>query len=550
MAAPFRLYNTRTRRVEPFEPLVPGHVGLYVCGMTVYAECHIGHARAMVVFDTFARYLRHRGWKVTFVRNFTDVDDKIIRRAAESGEDALALAQRFVDHFHRDMSALGLANPDLEPRVTTSIPKIVELIGVLIDKGHAYASDGNVWFAVPSFPTYGGLSGQQVDELRSEDPDSGKRHPADFALWKAAKAGEPAWDSPWGSGRPGWHVECSAMAWETLGATIDIHGGGLDLVFPHHENEVAQSECAHGTRYARYWMHNGLLTLGGERVVGDGASTVAQLVERANQDRRRISPIVLDGEADRVLAAAGLDRASVVPDGQSVDVRPPGAKMGKSKGNVVEIHAALAEFPAEALRLYYLQNHYRSPLPYDPTALGEALAMTARLYEAREVAERMGGDEDADSVARALGTDAMAVLALGRAFPAAMEQALDDDFNTAKVLGLLFELARAVNRLSNHKKAAARGGPVVEPALEAFALATSALGLLASTTAAFQAEVRSKRVPLLGMSVADVDARVAARAAARNDKDWATADRLRGELEGAGILVMDRGDGSEWRVRL
>jgi cysteinyl-tRNA synthetase len=550
MAAPFRLYNTRTRRVEPFEPLQPGQVGLYVCGMTVYAECHIGHARAMVVFDTFVRYLRHRDWKVRFVRNFTDVDDKIIVRAIERGEDPLALAQRFIDHFHRDMRDLGLADPDAEPRVTETIGKIVELIGILVERGNAYAADGSVWFSVPTFAQYGGLSGQQVAELRSEDPGSGKRHPADFALWKAAKPGEPSWPSPWGPGRPGWHVECSAMAWDTLGPTIDIHGGGLDLVFPHHENEVAQSECAHGERYARYWMHNGLLTLGGERVIGDGVKTVAELVERANQDRRRSVPITLDAESDQVLAGAGLSRDAVPSAGQAVDLRPPGAKMGKSKGNVVEINQALKEFPAEALRLYYLQHHYRSPLPYDPTTLAEALAMLARLYEAREVAERMGGTEEPDNVARALGADAMTVLELGRKFPEQLYAALDEDFNTARALGLAFELARAVNRLSNHKKAGSRAGPVVAPALAAFRLLGDALGVLATDGAAFQAEVRAKRVPLLGLTVEEVDRKVQERAAARIAKDWSTADRLRAELEGAGIAVMDRGDGSEWRVRL
>lgn len=410
MPAPFRLYNTRTRSVEDFVPQAEDHITLYVCGMTVYDDAHIGHARAMVVFDTFVRFLRHRGWTVKFVRNFTDVDDKIIRRAVECREDALALAQRYIDHFHRDMADLGLAPPDVEPRVTTSIDCIVELIGRLVDRGHAYESSGSVWFDVGSHADYGRLSGQRVDELRSEDAGAGKRSSADFALWKATKPGEPCWPSPWGPGRPGWHVECSAMAWKTLGETIDIHGGGLDLVFPHHENEVAQSECAHGARYANYWMHNGLLTM------------------------------------------------------QS------GQKMGKSLGNVVNIHELLGDYPAEALRLYYLQNHYRHPLPFDENALPDALGMLARLYEAREVAEAMGGDEEPDSVARALGVDAMRVLELSRSFEQVLYACLDDDFNTAAALGHTFELARAVNRMSNHKKATRRGGPVAAEALGAFAL--------------------------------------------------------------------------------
>jgi cysteinyl-tRNA synthetase len=444
----------------------------------------------MVVFDTFVRWARSRAWRVRFVRNFTDVDDKIIQRAAAAGEDPLVWAQRYIDRFHRDTAELGLVAPDVEPRVSNSIDAIVRLIGTLVERGHAYASEGSVWFSVPTFPTYGALSNQKVDELRSEDPGSGKRHPADFALWKGAKAGEPAWDSPWGPGRPGWHIECSAMVREALGQTIDIHGGGLDLVFPHHENEIAQSEAAHGHVYARYWMHNGLLTMAS------------------------------------------------------------GQKMGKSLGNVVNIHDLLREYPAEALRLYYLQNHYRSPLPFDAEALPEALGMLARLYEAREVGEKMAGDGDPDNVSKQLGADAIEVLALGRGFVEAMDAALEDDFNTAMALGRAFELARAVNRLSNHPRAKKAGGPVVAPALAAFGALAEALGLMAMSTPAFQEEVKRKRLPLLGLDAAQIDAMVEARADARRAKDWARADELRGELEARKIAVMDRADGSDWRLRL
>jgi len=486
-----RLYNTMSRTVEDFEPLVPGQIGLYVCGMTVYDDAHVGHARAFVVFDAFVRYLRYRGWKVTFVRNFTDVDDKIIARAAQNGEDAMALADRHIERFHRDTDALGLVRPDIEPRVSTCIDQIQALIGKLVDQGHAYPSDGSVWFDVKSDDGYGKLSGQKVDELRSPDADTGKRHGADFALWKAHKPGEPSWESPWGPGRPGWHIECSAMTWATLGETIDIHGGGLDLVFPHHENEVAQSECAHGKGYARYWMHNGLLTMAS------------------------------------------------------------GQKMGKSLGNAVSICDMVEHFPVESLRMYYLQNHYRSPLPWDPeTALPEALAMLGRLYDARESAEEMGGDEDADSVARALGADAMTCLELGRAFPKAMLGALDSDFNTSQALGLALELARALNRFSNHKKARRRGGPVVAPALAAFQLLGESLGIMAGSTEAFQGEVRAKRLPTLGLTVEHVEQLLRDRTDARASKDWARADAIRDQLEAAHIAVMD-GDGrSEWRIRL
>ena len=490
MAEPLRLHNTLTRKVEDFVPREPGHVRLYVCGMTVYDHCHVGHARAMVVFDSFVRYLRHRGYDVTFVRNFTDVDDKIIVRAKERGVDPLALAQEYVDAFRADANALGLVAPDHEPRVTESMVEIVALIQTLIDKGHAYAAEGSVWFEVATFAEYGKLSHQRVDELRSADESLGKRSPADFALWKAAKTGEPSWPSAWGPGRPGWHIECSAMARMHLGETIDIHGGGLDLVFPHHENEIAQSECGVAQPYVRTWMHNGLLTMAS------------------------------------------------------------GQKMGKSLGNVINVALALEQFPAEALRLYYLHNHYRSPLPWSDEALPEALSMLSRLYDAREKAESLLGEEAPELVAKELGLDAQTVLELGRAFAEKFHNAVDHDFNTAQGLAHLFELARAVNRFGNHKKALTRGRPIVGPALEAFALVEQALGLMALRTADFHEAVKTKRLGALGLERANIEGLLAERAAARANKDWARADAIRKELAEKSILVLDRPDGVEWRVRL
>ncbi len=487
---PFRIYNTATRSVSEFQPQEPGKIGMYVCGVTVYDRSHVGHARAMVVFDTITRYLRHRGWEVNYVRNFTDVDDKIIAAAKQSDEDPLALSQHFIELFREDAEALGLVAPDAEPKVSEHIDVIIEMIQKLVERGHAYTHDGGVWYSVPSFRAYGQLSGQKVDELRSEDPGD-KQHSADFALWKAAKPGEPSWESPWGPGRPGWHIECSAMSTHHLGPTLDIHGGGLDLVFPHHENEIAQSEGATGQPYARYWLHNGLLT-----------------------------------EAS-------------------------GRKMGKSFGNVYDIIEALQLFPAEALRLYYLQSHYRSPIPWDKeTSLEEALSMLARLYEAREVAEVMMGEEPAEAVAEALGRDAQEVLALGRAFSERFYAAMDDDFNTSKALGHLFELARAVNRFSNHKKARKRGAPVVAPALSSFSLVAETIGLMTMDTEDYQAEVRAKRLPTLGLTEAEVQQLLDDRVAARAQRDWARADAIRDELEAKGIAVMDTAQGTDWRVRL
>jgi len=490
MAAPFKIYNTRTRTLEDFDPIEAGKIRLYACGNTVYDHCHVGHARGMILFDSFVRYLRHRGWDVDFVRNFTDVDDKIINRANEIGEDPLALSARFIGEYHNDAEAMGLDTPNKEPKVSESMDDICGLIQSLIDKDHAYQNEGSVWFDVASYSEYGLLSGQKVDELRSADEVAGKRSPADFALWKAVKPGEPSWPSAWGDGRPGWHIECSAMAKSTLGDTIDIHGGGLDLVFPHHENEVAQSVCGNKADYARVWMHHGLLTMAS------------------------------------------------------------GQKMGKSFGNVINVKVALAAFPAETLRLYYLQNQYRSPLPWGEEALPEALAMLSRLYEAREVAEAMGGAEPAAQVAKDMGKDAQTVLDLGTSFSEKFYAAMDQDFNTALAIAHLMELSRAINRFGNVKKANKRGGPIVAAALEAFALANTAIGLMRMTSEEFHADVKAKRLAAMKIDPADIDALIEQRGQARADKNWARADEIRDELDAKSILVMDSADGVQWRVKL
>ena len=490
MAEPFRIYSTLSRQVEDFEPLREGHVGLYVCGVTVYDRPHVGHGMFISKIGTFARNLRYRGWQVNYVRNFTDVDDKIIARAAEQDEDPSALAQRFIDAFHEDTDRMGMLRPDHGPRVTEVIDAIQSMVESLIDKGHAYVNEGTAWFDVRSLPSYGKLSGQKIDELRSPDEVPGKRHPADFALWKAVKPGEPSWDSPWGPGRPGWHIECSAMSIGVLGENFDIHGGGLDLVFPHHENEVAQSEAHSGCGYANYWMHNGLLTVAS------------------------------------------------------------GQKMGKSLGNMSSLQDALLQFPAETLRLYYLQNHYRSPLPWGEEALPDALAMLCRLYEAKEVAQAMGGQEDPAQVARDLGEDAQMVLDLSARFAQRFHAALDDDFNTALALGHVFELVRAINRLSNHKKSKKRGGPVVAGALAALELVPQALGLLGMPVNVFLEEVKDKRLGAMALTRESVEEKISARTQARADRDWGQADALRSELEAMGVVLMDGVDGTTWRIQV
>jgi cysteinyl-tRNA synthetase len=495
MPASIRLHNTLSRSIEPLETREPGKVGLYVCGMTVYDFCHIGHARAMLAFDIVVRHLRHRGYDVTFVRNHTDVDDKIINRAKEQGIDPLALSAKFVAALETDLAGLGLVPPTRTPKVSDHIPDILALIGALVDRGHAYAAEnGDVYFAVETYPGYGHLSGKKLDDLRAGERvaiDASKRHPADFALWKAASGdpAEPTWPSPWGPGRPGWHIECSAMARHYLGDTFDIHGGGIDLVFPHHENEIAQSECGtgHGP-YARYWMHNGHLTLDKE-------------------------------------------------------------KMSKSLGNIVRIRDILREVPAEALRLLFTETHYRSPLPYSTEGLVRALGALDRLYTAKETALEVvarGGTADADS----LGEAGQEVWRLATAFPARFDAAMDDDFGSPEAIAHLFELVRAVNRFGNDKKARARGGAVLAHAVAAFTLAGDVLGVGAMDPAVFFDEVKTKRLAAAGRSVAEFDERVAARSAARAAKDWATADRLRVELDAEGIVIMDNPTGSTWRMRV
>ena len=331
-----RLFNTMTMQKELLQPAVPGEVGVYVCGPTVYSHVHIGNARTFTSFDVVVRYLRYRGLKVRYVRNFTDVDDKIIKAAAETGESPVALAARYVEIFREDARALHLQEPDVAPRVSDHLPEIIAIIQKLVDKGHAYASQGDVYFSVSSDPDYAKLSKRNLDDLcvgERVQPGEQKREPLDFALWKAAKPGEPAWESPWGPGRPGWHIECSAMSAKYLGETFDIHGGALDLIFPHHENEIAQSESANGVTFARYWMHCGFLDL-------------------------------------------------------------EGAKMSKSLGNVVRLRDALTKVDPEALRFFFLSTHYRHPLSFSDKALADAETRMEYFYETlRKVDERVGGKD-------------------------------------------------------------------------------------------------------------------------------------------------------------
>ncbi|RJP20517.1 MAG: cysteine--tRNA ligase [Deltaproteobacteria bacterium] len=477
------VFNTMGNRKEPFAPLVPGKVGIYVCGVTVYDLCHIGHARANVAFDIIVRYLRYSGYRVSYVRNFTDIDDKIIRRAGQEGIPFDAVSAKYIAAFHEDFDRLGLLRPDVEPKATGHIPEIVSLVRRLVDAGKAYAVDGDVYYSVKGFPEYGKLSGKNIDDLLSGarvDVDERKADPLDFALWKASKPGEPSWDSPWGPGRPGWHIECSAMAMKHLGKTFDIHAGGKDLVFPHHENEIAQSEAATGAPFARYWVHNGFVNIDNE-------------------------------------------------------------KMSKSLGNFFTLRDVLKKVNPEVLRFFLASSHYRSPIDYSDRSLGEAKAGLDRLFRVKEKAEACRA---AGAVPSAVpGGEEFAALS---AAPERFAEAMDDDFNTAAALGRLFDAARALNRL-------APAVPSAEPEAAGRFLAGydrldplfAVLGILRMPSAEyFRTAGNEGRMP-----EGEIVARIEARRAARAAKNFSEADRIRVELDAAGVLLEDGKGGTTWKYK-
>ncbi|MEN6595546.1 MAG: cysteine--tRNA ligase [Clostridiaceae bacterium] len=376
-----QIYNTMTRKKEELVPLVPGQISMYACGPTVYNYFHIGNARPFIVFDTMRRYLEYRGYQVKFVQNFTDIDDKMIRRANEEGTTVKALGERFIKEYYHDADALGVQRASVNPRATEHIGEIIALVGTLVEKGHAYVTpEGDVYFAVRSFPGYGKLSGQNIDDLENGarvDPGEAKRDPLDFALWKAEKPGEPSWDSPWGKGRPGWHIECSAMSMSILGQTFDIHAGGQDLIFPHHENEIAQSEAATGKPFARYWMHNGYINV----------------------------------------------------DNQ---------KMSKSLGNFFTVRDIAVEFDLEAVRMFMLSVQYRNPVNFSRELIQQAESSLERLKTARARLEEA-------QIAPAGTPEDAAFTALLDEIKVRFCDAMDDDLNTADALGALFDFARAAN---------------------------------------------------------------------------------------------------------
>ena len=452
------VYNTLSRSVEPFHPLVPGKVGMYVCGMTIYDLCHMGHARMMLAFDVVYRWLRASGYEVTYVRTITDIDDKIIRRAVERGIPIAELTGEMTAAMHEDISALGISAPTHEPRATAYVPQMLAMIETLERKGLAYRSRaGDVNFAVRKFAPYGRLSGKSLDELRSGERvaiSEGKDDPLDFVLWKAAKPEEPTdatYPSPFGPGRPGWHIECSAMSCALLGEHFDIHGGGLDLQFPHHENEIAQSQGATGRKFVNYWLHNGFLNI----------------------------------------------------DDQ---------KMSKSLGNFFTIRDVLARFDGESVRFFFLRTHYRSPFNFSDTLLDEAHTALRRLYVALDTVPPMPGPVEVDWTTG----------------PAAhFRAAMDDDFNTPAALAVLFELASAINRTRN-------------------AALSALLRALGETIGILQQPARQFLQAGLGGDEARIEELIARRAAAKRERDFASADRIRQQLLEQGVRLEDGPAGTTW----
>lgn len=472
MTATIRLYNTLTRAKGPLRTERPNQVTLYVCGPTVYNFAHIGNARPAVIFDVLARLLRHDYPEVVYARNFTDVDDKINAAAAEVGVPIGAITERYIDAYHEDMQALGVLPPDLEPRVTAHMDDIIELIETLIARGHAYQAQGHVLFDVASYSTYGALSGRRPEDMLAGarvEVAPYKRNPLDFVLWKPSTQEMPGWQSPWGRGRPGWHVECTAMIGRHLGHTIDIHGGGQDLIFPHHENEIAQGTCAHGALYCHTWVHNSFITVEGQ-------------------------------------------------------------KMSKSLGNVLLVRDLLSQAPGEAIRFALLATHYRHPLDWNPRRLAQARQTLVSWYKrlaSAELGEQDEVDEKAEWESTAPDTEVLA--------------ALRDDLNVPRVISRLHELASAIGDAENEDevRAAARqlraSGALVGLLQQPAAEALNALRHDASHS-------QFERLP-----AQRIEALLAERHQARQQRDFAQADALRATLEAAGVVIHDTPQGSEWQ---
>ena len=465
------IYNTMSRKKEELVPLHEGKLGIYACGPTVYNYIHIGNARPIIMFDVLRRYLEWRGYDVTFVQNFTDIDDKMIRRANEEGTTVKELGERFIAEYLKDAKALGVRPATVHPKATEHIPEIIALVQKLIDKGLAYVSRDGVYFDTEKFPGYGKLSGQNLEDLESGariQVDENKRHPMDFAIWKARKEGEPYWEAPFGAGRPGWHIECSAMSNRYLGKTIDIHCGGSDLAFPHHENEIAQSEAANGCKFVNYWLHNGFI----------------------NIDNK---------------------------------------KMSKSLGNFFTVREAAAAYGYDCIRMFMLMSHYRSPLNYSGEILMQAKAALERLRTAKNNLEFFianGRDGDLSEA------DAAFVAGLDQ-YREKFDAVMDDDFNTADAISVIFEMVREINAAVSPASDPSKA--LAQACLERLLELCDVLGIPFGSDSSEDPEAKA------------IEEKIAARQAARKAKNWAEADRIRDELKADGIVLEDTPQGVKWK---
>ncbi|MBQ3645174.1 MAG: cysteine--tRNA ligase [Synergistaceae bacterium] len=472
------LFNDLTRKKEKFIPIKEGHVSFYSCGPTVYDYFHVGNARPFIVFDVLRRWLEHSGYKVTFVQNFTDIDDKMIHRAHKENITVKELAEKFISEYNKDAEALGIRKPDVSPRATEHIPEIINTIEKIIANGHAYVSEGDVYFDIQSWPKYGSLCKQNLEDLEAGarvDPTEKKKDPLDFALWKAEKPGEPSWESPWGKGRPGWHIECSAMSSKYLGENIDIHSGGVDLMFPHHENEAAQSEAAsnNGKPFVNYWLHNGFL--------------------------------LIDSE-----------------------------KMSKSLGNFLTTRAAIEKYPPLALRFFMLSAHYRSPINFTPEGLEQAAAGVMRLRNckidldfASHTRKNNKSDFDINKFESELNE-------LDEKFA----EAMDDDFNTAAAMGILFDVVYLIN--TSLKEHEFLPGEFFESSLKALNTYDEILGVIGSDDSESENDDESKEIEKL----------ISERTEARKNKNFARSDEIRNLLKARGIVLEDTPQGTKWKREL
>ena len=484
-----KIYNTLSRKKEVLKLLEPDHIKLYVCGITSYDYCHIGHARSALAFDMIVRYFRYLGKKVTYIRNFTDIDDKIIARAAEQNTSTEELANRFIDEFYVDMDKLGVDRPTMEPKATEHIPEMIDLISELIDKDMAYPSHGDVYYRVGSFAEYGKLSGRKLEDMQAGariQVNKNKDDPMDFVLWKASKPGEPSWESPWGNGRPGWHIECSAMSRKYLGDTFDIHGGGQDLIFPHHENELAQSEAANNKPYVNMWIHHGFVTIRDE-------------------------------------------------------------KMSKSLGNFLTIRDILEHYHPEVLRFFIFSTQYRNPLDFSESAMQNAMTGLDRLYECLAAIEKLTGKCSAESKQIASAKDIKKLETMEERFQGAM----NNDFNTALAQGILFESAKVINKIRRQISGLPSQADydLLTQAVATTKKLGSIMGILQENAGEYLAAKKSAMLAQIAISEEDIQKLILERKQAREDKNWSLSDVIRDQLLEHNIELNDSAEGTGWSIK-